>query len=150
MCKNHGIHFCVVQLFLDMGPALQCGSYTQWHSVGETGLVFPSRCQFQITSWEGVGFCVHLSLLPFNLVPVEEEKRLSRGLGASSANYQGLITCTECSLVTCWLGIRKSSSHETRLSINLSASRLPQNRKWPPSGRISQGKLPAHWVTPSK
>lgn len=104
-----------------MGPALQCGSYSQWHSVGETGLAFPSRYQLQITSWEGVGFCVHLSLLLFNFVPVEEEKRLSRGLGASSANYQGLITYTECSLVTCWLGIRKSSSHKTRLSINLSA-----------------------------
>lgn len=112
--------------------------------------LFPSRYQLQIASWEGVGFYVHLSQLPFNFVPVEEEKCPSRGLGANSASSQGSITCAKCGPVTCWLGIRKSSSHETGLSISLSVSSLLQNRKWPLSGRISQGKLLAHWMTPSK
>lgn len=76
---------------------------------------FSQQISIAIASWEGVGFCVHLSLLPFNFVPVGEEKHPSRGLGANSANYQGSITHAECSLVTCWLGIRKSSSHETGL-----------------------------------
>ena len=27
--------FCVIHLFLDLAPAVGCGRYTKWHSIGE-------------------------------------------------------------------------------------------------------------------
>lgn len=49
------------QQLLKMRLGLECGGYTQRHSIGATDFPFSSRRQLQTASWLGEGFCVHLS-----------------------------------------------------------------------------------------
>lgn len=59
--------FCLEQLLLDMGPAVECGWYILWHPTGENGFFLSQQVSIANTSWLGVRLWICFSRTVFCL-----------------------------------------------------------------------------------
>lgn len=55
--------FCIEQLLLDVGPAVECGWCILWHPTGEKGFFLSQQVSIANTSWLGDRLCLCFSRL---------------------------------------------------------------------------------------